>query len=125
MLPRLGQGTWNIRNLSSLTCWFPIFGDRAYMLTRAPKAPDAACADDKNGTGSHGLQIAYPSRWDASLVSGRAVGPGTASSPSGRPIVEVRAWEAPMKAQGWYRDPYLVHEDRYFSDGQPTKRVRD
>jgi hypothetical protein len=30
-----------------------------------------------------------------------------------------------MKAQGWYRDPYLVHEDRYFSDGQPTKLVRD
>lgn len=30
-----------------------------------------------------------------------------------------------MKAQGWYRDPYLVHEDRYFSDGRPTKLVRD
>jgi hypothetical protein len=30
-----------------------------------------------------------------------------------------------MKAQGWCRDPYLVHEDRYFSDGQPTKLVRD
>jgi hypothetical protein len=31
----------------------------------------------------------------------------------------------PVKAQGWYRDPYSVHEDRYFSDGQPTKLVRD
>jgi hypothetical protein len=30
-----------------------------------------------------------------------------------------------MKAQGWYRDPYSVHEDRYFSEGQPTKLVRD
>jgi hypothetical protein len=30
-----------------------------------------------------------------------------------------------MKAQGWYLDPYLVHEDRYFSDGHPTKLVRD
>ena len=30
-----------------------------------------------------------------------------------------------MRAQGWYRDPYLVHEDRYFSAGQPTKLVRD
>jgi hypothetical protein len=30
-----------------------------------------------------------------------------------------------MQAQGWYRDPYLVHEDRYFSAGQPTKLVRD
>ena len=30
-----------------------------------------------------------------------------------------------MKVQGWHRDPYLVHEDRYFSDGQPTKLVRD
>jgi hypothetical protein len=30
-----------------------------------------------------------------------------------------------VKAQGWYRDPYSVHEDRYFSDGEPTKLVRD
>jgi hypothetical protein len=30
-----------------------------------------------------------------------------------------------VKAQGWYRDPYGVHEDRYFSDGLPTKLVRD
>ena len=30
-----------------------------------------------------------------------------------------------MKAQGWYRDPFWVHEDRYFSDGNPTKLVRD
>ena len=30
-----------------------------------------------------------------------------------------------MKAQGWYHDPYRVHEDRYFSDGHPTKLVRD
>ena len=30
-----------------------------------------------------------------------------------------------MDAQGWYRDPYLVHEDRYFSAGEPTKLVRD
>jgi hypothetical protein len=30
-----------------------------------------------------------------------------------------------VKAQGWYRDPYRVHEDRYFSDGHPTKLVRD
>lgn len=27
--------------------------------------------------------------------------------------------------QGWYRDPYAIHEDRYFSAGQPTKLVRD
>ena len=30
-----------------------------------------------------------------------------------------------MQAEGWYRDPYLVHEDRWFSAGQPTKLVRD
>jgi len=35
------------------------------------------------------------------------------------------AWRYQVKAQGWYRDPYRVHEDRYFSDGQPTKLVRD
>lgn len=28
-------------------------------------------------------------------------------------------------AQGWYRDPYGLHEDRYFSGGLPTKLVRD
>jgi hypothetical protein len=33
--------------------------------------------------------------------------------------------EVPVRAQGWYRDPYSVHEDRYFSDGQPTRLVRD
>ncbi|HEY5026382.1 MAG TPA: hypothetical protein VII76_15505 [Acidimicrobiales bacterium] len=26
---------------------------------------------------------------------------------------------------GWFRDPYLVHEFRYFSEGHPTKLVRD
>lgn len=30
-----------------------------------------------------------------------------------------------MNPQGWYRDPYGIHEDRYFSDGHPTKLVRD
>jgi hypothetical protein len=28
-------------------------------------------------------------------------------------------------AQGWYQDPYAIHEDRYFSAGRPTKLVRD
>ena len=28
-------------------------------------------------------------------------------------------------AQGWYRDPYGVHQDRYFSAGTATKLVRD
>jgi hypothetical protein len=27
--------------------------------------------------------------------------------------------------QGWYQDPYGLHEDRYFSAGLPTKLVRD
>jgi len=26
---------------------------------------------------------------------------------------------------GWYRDPFREHADRYFSEGQPTKLVRD
>jgi hypothetical protein len=30
-----------------------------------------------------------------------------------------------MKAEGWYRDPYAVHEDRWYSDGIPTALVRD
>lgn len=28
-------------------------------------------------------------------------------------------------AQGWYQDPHVVHEHRYFSAGLPTKLVRD
>jgi hypothetical protein len=28
-------------------------------------------------------------------------------------------------ALGWYRDPFSRHEDRYFSEGKPTKLVRD
>jgi len=30
-----------------------------------------------------------------------------------------------LHEEGWYRDPYELHEDRWFSDGQPTKLVRD
>ena len=30
-----------------------------------------------------------------------------------------------MHAEGWYRDPYGLHGDRWFSDGQPTSLVRD
>jgi len=30
-----------------------------------------------------------------------------------------------MTAEGWYRDPYRVHEDRWYSDGTPTALVRD
>ena len=29
------------------------------------------------------------------------------------------------QAQGWFADPFGVHEHRYFSAGQPTKLVRD
>jgi hypothetical protein len=30
-----------------------------------------------------------------------------------------------MNAEGWYQDPYKVHEDRWYSDGTPTALVRD
>jgi hypothetical protein len=30
-----------------------------------------------------------------------------------------------VQAEGWYRDPWLVHEDRWYSAGKPTKLVRD
>jgi len=30
-----------------------------------------------------------------------------------------------MRAQGWHRDPFELHEDRWFSGGQPTHLVRD
>lgn len=30
-----------------------------------------------------------------------------------------------LPAEGWYRDPFAVHEDRWMSEGRPTKLVRD
>jgi hypothetical protein len=30
-----------------------------------------------------------------------------------------------MRAEGWYQDPFKLHTDRWFSDGQPTDLVRD
>ena len=30
-----------------------------------------------------------------------------------------------MGAQGWYHDPYGIHGDRWFSEGRPTRLVRD
>ncbi len=30
-----------------------------------------------------------------------------------------------MQAEGWYLDPYGVHEARWISDGAPTALVRD
>ncbi|WP_426512942.1 hypothetical protein ACPPVO_21225 [Dactylosporangium sp. McL0621] len=30
-----------------------------------------------------------------------------------------------MRAEGWYRDPFESHDDRWFSDGRPTALVRD
>jgi hypothetical protein len=30
-----------------------------------------------------------------------------------------------MVAEGWYRDPYGLHGDRWFSDAHPTSLVRD
>jgi hypothetical protein len=33
--------------------------------------------------------------------------------------------ESPPAAEGWYRDPYGIHQDRWFSAGNPTSLVRD
>jgi hypothetical protein len=30
-----------------------------------------------------------------------------------------------MSEEGWYTDPYRLHEHRWFSDGSPTSLVRD
>lgn len=30
-----------------------------------------------------------------------------------------------LAAEGWYKDPYRKHDDRWFSDGKPTSLVRD
>jgi hypothetical protein len=30
-----------------------------------------------------------------------------------------------IKAEGWCRDPFELHEARWFSDGRPTALVRD
>jgi hypothetical protein len=33
--------------------------------------------------------------------------------------------ESAAAAEGWYRDPYGIHQDRWFSAGTPTSLVRD
>jgi hypothetical protein len=33
--------------------------------------------------------------------------------------------ESSAAAEGWYRDPYGIHQDRWFSAGAPTSLVRD
>jgi hypothetical protein len=33
--------------------------------------------------------------------------------------------ESSGAAEGWYRDPYGIHQDRWFSAGTPTALVRD
>jgi hypothetical protein len=33
--------------------------------------------------------------------------------------------EGSAAAEGWYRDPYGIHQDRWFSAGTPTSLVRD
>ncbi len=30
-----------------------------------------------------------------------------------------------VQAEGWYRDPFDIHIDRWISDGRPTALVRD
>ena len=35
------------------------------------------------------------------------------------------AYPGVVEAQGWYRDPYGLHTDRWMSDGTPTALVRD
>jgi hypothetical protein len=30
-----------------------------------------------------------------------------------------------MLAEGWHRDPFAIHDDRWICDGQPTSLVRD
>jgi hypothetical protein len=30
-----------------------------------------------------------------------------------------------VKAEGWFQDPFEIHEDRWYSDGVPTALVRD
>ena len=37
----------------------------------------------------------------------------------------VSAYRARVNAEGWYRDPYGLHTDRWISDGQPSDLVRD
>ena len=36
-----------------------------------------------------------------------------------------RTYSGGMRAEGWYQDPFHLHTDRWFSDGQPTSLVRD
>jgi len=38
---------------------------------------------------------------------------------------DMDGWKVSGESAGMVRDPYCIHEDRYFSDCQPTRLVRD
>ena len=40
-------------------------------------------------------------------------------------VVSMTQTSHALGAEGWYRDPFGVHEDRWFSAGAPTRLVRD
>jgi hypothetical protein len=41
------------------------------------------------------------------------------------PQAMVEQSDSPAAAEGWYEDPHGVHAHRWFSQGTPTKLVRD
>src|SRR5215469_2954976 len=61
--------------------------------------------------------------------------PGTPARSSSEPVSNGRGrstacctvpgYALAVHAEGWYRDPYEIHGDRWFSDGRPTRLVRD
>jgi hypothetical protein len=41
------------------------------------------------------------------------------------PLPAIRDSLVAMAEEGWYRDPFKIHADRWISEGQPTALVRD
>jgi hypothetical protein len=51
--------------------------------------------------------------------------PAPQPQPPVQPQQEQFQTEWPVSVHGWHEDPYRIHEDRYFTRGQPTRLVRD
>ena len=58
------------------------------------------------------------------MVLGRSVRPGSRANRVCRRRTRATSVKG-MQATGWYRDPYGLHDHRWFADGNPTSRVRD
>ena len=46
-------------------------------------------------------------------------------NPGGATVTDIEPVGTDNEQEGWFTDPFLIHEERWLSDGRPTKLVKD